>query len=372
MQNDPVKICFVLLEGYPYFNPSSGQMTGGAELQLFYLSTELAKKSNFNVSFIVGNYGQPENERVNGVRLLRSFNAERNDGVFKKINQAIQFLRILKREKPEIILSTTNNTLVTLCSLYSIFTKGKHIHRIAHNKDTGFERKKEFGFLARLYSWGMKKANKILVQNMEQQDRLLENFKKQSVLLKNAFPVLKQTELNKNYVLWVSRYQKWKQPGLFVKLAQEIADTEFLMICPPPQGIEVENWKELKQCAKQLANLQFVDYVPFSQIQNYFNKASVFVNTSEAEGFPNTFLQAALGKTAIVSLNVNPNSFITKYNCGAFCNNNFNYLVEQTKFLLNNKKFLIEKAENSYKYLVENHAIKAISSQLEKIIIELK
>ena len=360
-----------MLEGYPYFNPSVGKMAGGAELQLFYLSTELAKKSNYNVSFIVGNYKQPETGLVKNVRLLRSFNADRNDGVFKKINQAIRFFRILKREKPDIILSSTNNTLVTLCSLYSIFVKSKHIHRIAHNKDTGFERRKEFGFLARLYCWGMKRANKILVQNLEQQDQLLKNFNKQSILLKNAFPVTKQTELSDDYVLWVSRYQTWKQPELFIKLAQEVQDRAFLMICPPPQGKEIENWKELKQKAEQLTNLQFIDYVPFSQIQIYFNKASIFINTSQAEGFPNTFLQAAQGKVAIVSLNVNPNSFITKYNCGVFCNNDFTYLVEHVKLLLNDKKNLTEKAENNYNYLEQNHTITSIGNQLEKIIKEL-
>ncbi|NJO88111.1 MAG: glycosyltransferase family 4 protein [Chloroflexia bacterium] len=197
MEETPVKICFVLPEAYPYFNPEAGQMTGGAEFQFYLLATELAKTAQYKVTFIVGDYRQPKVESIKNVRLVRSFNAKRNDNLFKKLKQALQFLVVLRKAKPAVILSTTNNTLVVLCSLYSIFSQAKHIHRIAHNNDTGFERKNEFGFLAKMYSWGMKKADKVLVQNPEQQGQLLTNFNKQSVLLRNAFPVKEMNESQK-------------------------------------------------------------------------------------------------------------------------------------------------------------------------------
>ena len=69
MQNVSVKICFVLLEGYPYFNPSVGKMAGGAELQLFYLSTELAKKSNLILPFI-GIHPECANEELENISKL--------------------------------------------------------------------------------------------------------------------------------------------------------------------------------------------------------------------------------------------------------------------------------------------------------------
>ncbi|NJO88110.1 MAG: glycosyltransferase [Chloroflexia bacterium] len=151
--------------------------------------------------------------------------------------------------------------------------------------------------------------------------------------------------MTKNCILWVSRFQGWKQPDLFIELAEKIPDERFWMICPPPKGKEIENWEKLKSRAILLPNLQFIDYVPFSQIQDYFNKAFVLVNTSRAEGFPNTFLQAAQGRAAIVSLAVNPGDFISKYDCGVFCENDFDLLVKNLAGLVKNKKLLQKKGK---------------------------
>jgi glycosyltransferase involved in cell wall biosynthesis len=44
--------------------------------------------------------------------------------------------------------------------------------------------------------------------------------------------------------------------------------------------------------AKSLPNVEFTGFLPLRQVEPYFDRASVFVNTSQHEGVPNTFLQA--------------------------------------------------------------------------------
>jgi glycosyltransferase involved in cell wall biosynthesis len=44
--------------------------------------------------------------------------------------------------------------------------------------------------------------------------------------------------------------------------------------------------------AAGIQNLLFKGFVPFDEVGNDFNRASFLVNTSDSEGFPNTFMQA--------------------------------------------------------------------------------
>ncbi len=154
---------------------------------------------------------------------------------------------------------------------------------------------------------------------------------------------------------------------MLLELALNLKSEHFTMICPYNKKDKVE-WEKLKQKANDIGNITFIEKVPFNEIQDYFNKAKLFVNTSDYEGFPNTFLQSAQAKTPIVSLNVNPDNFITEKECGIFADGDFNKMVEETKKLLQNEFKLENKGENCLNYLKKNHDITIVVKQLEQII----
>ena len=118
-----------------------------------------------------------------------------------------------------------------------------------------------------------------------------------------------------------------------------------------------------------MPNLRFVDYVPFNEIQRYYDDAKLFVNTSEYEGFPNAFVQACLGRTPILSFNVNPDNFIEANRLGCFCSEDMGKAVEFIRGLSNEK--LVELGENAGKYAKENHDIDVIYKIYEEMIVGL-
>jgi glycosyltransferase involved in cell wall biosynthesis len=63
------------------------------------------------------------------------------------------------------------------------------------------------------------------------------------------------------------------------------------MIGGPGAG-ESELFEVIRSQAQLLENVDFLGFVPYAQVDVEFDRASVFVNTSDSEGFPNTFLQA--------------------------------------------------------------------------------
>ena len=133
-------------------------------------------------------------------------------------------------------------------------------------------------------------------------------------------------------MLWVARSDDFKRPGLFLKLAKKFPDEKFVMLCPKASGDQ--NYESLKKQAAEVDNVEFTEKVPFQQVGEFFAGAMVYVNTSESEGFPNTFLQACENSTAILSLKVNPDGFLDKHSCGLCTDDDWDKFISQLRQML--------------------------------------
>ncbi|MHC4740197.1 MAG: glycosyltransferase [Planctomycetota bacterium] len=140
------------------------------------------------------------------------------------------------------------------------------------------------------------------------------------------------------------------------------------MICQ--KATDDNRYDDFVEQAKQIKNLQFIPTVPFHDIDSYFQKAKVFVNTSDSEGFPNTFIQACKCSTPILSLNVNPDEFLDKYNCGISCDGNWDKLLDSLKALLKEERYT-ELGKNARKYAEQNHDIVKIVEQYKNCFIQI-
>ncbi|EKD70976.1 MAG: hypothetical protein ACD_46C00309G0001, partial [uncultured bacterium] len=59
-QNKKIKVCFVQSHVYPFFDKTVKTTIGGAELQMYLLGTNIALDNEFEVSYLVGDFGQPK------------------------------------------------------------------------------------------------------------------------------------------------------------------------------------------------------------------------------------------------------------------------------------------------------------------------
>lgn len=140
------------------------------------------------------------------------------------------------------------------------------------------------------------------------------------------------------------------------------------MICQEAFG--QSGYEDLLREAKEIANLEFLPRVGFHQIDAYFQRAKVFVNTSDSEGFPNTFIQAGKWRTPILSLNVNPDGFLDRYRCGKCAKGDWDQFVGMLTELAE-PEAQKDYGQNARRYVEEHHDIKTIIAEYKRIFREL-
>ena len=85
-------------------------------------------------------------------------------------------------------------------------------------------------------------------------------------------------------------------------------EPKFIMI-GGPDGTNPELFQSVSKQCNALPNLKFLGFQPLDVTERYFDQCKLFVNTSEFEGFPNTFLQAWCRGIPVVSF-VDPDNVI--------------------------------------------------------------
>ena len=365
-----MKVCIISHFGYPLYNEnSSSQFGGGSEVQLYLLSKEFSKNENIEVSVLTGNYVNKNIhiEIKDKIKIYKVLPLKRSFiNYFKFI---FNFFFYIHKINPDIVIQRAISITTGLAAFYCKIFNKKFIYSIANKPDVEDSIKK--GVIYKIFRFGLRNADFIVAQNSEQM-KLLHKLgyksSSQALILKSGYPIINKEEgtIGKSEILWVGRAVNWKRPELFLKLALIFKNRSFTMICS--KYVNQEYWEDLKNLSEKISNLKFIEFVKFSEIDDYFKKAKVYINTSIYEGFPNTFLQAFKYGTPVISLNVNPNNIFDKYNIGYYCNNNFDLLKEKLSELMQNSALQEMVGRNSYSYVSKFHDIEIIGKYWIKLI----
>ena len=359
----PTRICCVILRAYPLFNPHAKGVIGGAEVDLYLLSTELAKDKNFDVSFVVGDYDQESIEVREGVTVIKSVNINKN-----LFLGSWRIWRALRRADAHIYLGKAFSLNTFLQALFCKIHKRKYVYRTAHSNECDGTYINKHPLRSKAVVWAVRTACRVLTQNHTDAKNLLKTVNINSQVVRNGCRLKPLHKTARNVILWAGRSGPLKKPYLFLDLARQMPELSFTMICQ--RNVGDMNYDRIVKEAGKVDNLQFIRRVSYHEIENYFERARVFVSTSDAEGFPNTFIQACKCATPMLSLNVNPDGFLDKYNCGSCANGDWELFVDMLKKLLNPET--AEKLGNNARmYVEEYHDITKIVEQYKSCFTQI-
>ncbi len=363
LRDNPLSICFIGPKAYGLFDPSVKTGFGGAEVDLYMLATELAKDSTISISFITADYGQPAEQIIENVRLLKSLDFRRPACI-----GAIWIWAALKKADSQFYLIKTASLGVPLVSSFCRFYRRRFLYRTAHRHECDGTYQKEHLIAGQLFNRALRKATCVFVQNRDDGNELLKTAGVTSIFIPNGHRIEPAPDTQRDNILWVGRSAAFKQPRRFLELASRFPNEKFVMICRPATG-DTEYPKLQKQAA-EIPNLTFYTEVNFTEMDRFFATAKIFINTSDAEGFPNTFIQAARTATPILTWQINPDQFLTRHQCGLACGGSMEKLSQGLTFLLENQRY-IELGQNGLNYVRQHHDIATIANRYKEILRQI-
>lgn len=344
---------FVFLSSHAHYvlDPNEKKTSGGAELQVALLALELARRGH-DVTIISGDQGQEDGVIHQGVKTRTGGRFHTGKLLDAATALPVVFCRIWE-EKPDFVALLGWTTwlffllvprrvfryaLVFICGLDS--EVNGEFRRTNPVRGCFFEyavRHSDFRFAMSLYQ----------AQHFRAAGQACGFYR--NLVLPRAEP----WQNNKTYdFLWVSRCQPIKQPHLFLDLVDRLPDRSFCMICPDE---DKELWQAVSRRSATLSNLEFHRSVPYHQIQSFYDRAAVFVNTSSCEGYPNSFIQAGLGRSAILSLTVDPDGLLGTMGAGICTRGDFVAFCDAAHLLMSSPDRLHSLQDRAERCIAEWH-----------------
>jgi glycosyltransferase involved in cell wall biosynthesis len=342
-----------------------GQCQGGAELQARYLQQEALGQGWITHYCFLSNENHIENNQETTLYPIRQKKFWSKLGNIK-YPYARDVLQALKEMKPDVIYQRASSSLTGVTAYYALRHKCKFIFHVAHDKDVDtifFPWSKpwlipEYKFM----QYGIRNADTIIAQTRFQASQLQKNYNRTAIVIPNGHPVPDDCEkpLHPITVLWIANWKPVKQPEIFVQLVKEMAcnkDIRFIMIG------RTDRYDALVAQAHQL-NIKVMGEITNEQVNDLLDQSHILINTSQQEGFSNTFIQAWMRRVPVLSLQVDPDNTIKNNQIG-YCSGTFSQLIKDTRELLTNHDLRSTMGHNARQYGIKHHSLNNINKIIE-------
>jgi len=360
-------VCFVSLSAYGYFVPESGIAPGGAERQLYLLSQEL--RSEFDVHFIVGDYGQPRTEIRDGVTLHRSYRPDSTSSLPGQVWKFGKLAAAMHRADADTYVLRGDPKKAVFTSIVARGLQANWIFNVANDANVDDLTEARVSALERAYRWALRHSDAIIAQTTHQQRRLLERFGMTSTVVPNGYrggcnPV---TPEERDYFLWIGRIDgQQKRPMTYLNIAERVPEAQFRMIGTPDNNEDL--YSRVEHRATEIDNVDFLGRVPPTEVEQHYRKAIALINTSAFEGFPNTFLEAWRCGVPVISLHVDPNRYLPRGQSDGFAEGDIEALVEEVRTFARQPDLVEEVGKSSRRQFSEHFLIEEVAEQYAEVL----
>ena len=375
-----VKACFISPMGYGLYRPEVHRPFGGAEVQVYLMARDLAMDSLFKISVLTTVDDTSAIEQFGRLTLIRRQGQQRLAVRPKRLHRFAAWLRYVEalldmwrqfqRVDADVFLHAGAGIEVGAYALICRLMRRKFIFVVASTSDLSGPYGGVGSPLKWLYPIGVRLAHAVVCRTEDQQAALRERYGRTGILIRTAHPIPTETDHRRSTILWAGRIHPLKQPQLFLDAAEQLSDRRCVMV-GMRDDTHPELWDAVRRRAGGLRNVSFHADLPLHCMNELFASAKVFVNTSTYEGFPNTFVQAALNGVPIVSWKVNPDLVLSHHQIGFCAEGTFDHMVSFILRLCNDEPLYEGFRHRARAYGVANHGLDQSVAQLKRLLVSV-
>lgn len=291
------KVCLVNYYMWPVLTgnqvPNVG--TGGEEVQHSLLAKALAA-SGADVSVITGDFGQSAESEFKGIKLYKTFRASEGlPGLRMLYPRLTKLIQALKKADADVYYVSCAGPIVGYIAAFCRYYGKRLVFRAAIDADCEakplyLHHKHELP----LYRFGLKNSYHRLVQTEKQRNSLMENYGLGSSIagmLVDWPEKLASFEARNTDILWIANLKPAKRPDWLPRVCDALPNLT-IQIAGGKDHARPDLFDLVENYAKGRERITFHGAVPYARSIELFDTTKVFINTSEFEGFPNTYLQS--------------------------------------------------------------------------------
>jgi glycosyltransferase involved in cell wall biosynthesis len=419
-----MKVCFVLPYAYPLFDPAAGGRFGGAEFRAVTFGRALAKLPGFEIAFAVRDQGQPHRQRIDEIdiftmpdepgwgqglmdRVRGSFRAVPNfpwlqiqswrPGLAWELPSAAACLaaravrrqvhrrrfdnpsrrRVLDEIGADVYASFGTHhvaaEVIAFCRRRGcrsvLFVSSDYDLLAEYHQGSRFLN--IYGELGHICHFGLARADVIVAQTAQQQVLLRERFRRSSVLIRNPIDLARARPLplrrpGEGFALWIGKADDYKRPELCLELARRCPQVPFTMVINRAASNVFE-----AVSSQAPPNVELVEQVPLAQMDDYYRRAAVLVNTSAYEGLPNAFLQGGMCGLPVVTLVVDPDGMLSAGCCGFCAGGDLGAMATEVTRIWQGARKAEEYSRNIRAYVERHHDLAGRTAELARTLTDL-
>lgn len=365
------------------------ERVGGVEIQTYLISRYLSVRS-WDMHFIAETN---DPQKIDSTEMYDGIQVHwiQKRGLFSFFRSDIS--QWLTRIKPSLIYQRGRSRFTSspIAYQYAHNSKAKLVYHCAENND--FSRHfnirevlrsdknilKKFvlllhAFLSdQFFEKTIKRSGRIIAQTHEQAESFKKVYGLPSTIIPSSqeIPEVTVTKSQPPIVFWIAHAGRRKRLELFVELAKRLhkQNIKFIFAGTLPH----EDYKtEIFSLMRGLTNIEYMGPLSWKDSNAMFAKAAIFINTTEPnrEGFPNTYIQAWLHETPVVTLDCDPDDVIEKNGIGRH-SSSFEKMADDVIELISDHDLRSNMGKKARAYAIEHHNIEKTVDELDRLFSEI-